>query len=67
MLKAYKLRIYPSCGLVLDRDLNAALNLKELFLSTLGTRGIYAGGDEVRLKPDLSGYAFVLDARSFFL
>ena len=36
------------CGLVMDRDLNAAINIK----NTVGTTGIHACGDSVRL--DLS-------------
>ena len=31
-----------------DRDINAAINIKNIGLSTLGTSGIYACGDSVR-------------------
>lgn len=57
----------PVCGQVLDRDLNAAINLKNLILSTLGTRGIYASGDNVRLKPAFAGNANVGETRISFL
>jgi len=53
----------PSCGQVLDRDINAAINLKKLLLNTLGTREIYASGDNVRLKPAFAGNAVVGETR----
>jgi putative transposase len=37
------------CGLEIDRDLNAAINLEHYGLSTLGQRGIKACGESVRL------------------
>ena len=40
----------PHCGLVLDRDINAAKNIKREILSTLGIRGIYACGDSLSPK-----------------
>ncbi len=57
----------PSCGKVLDRDINAAINLKKLILNTLGTREIYAGGDNVGLKLAFASNAVVEDARIPFL
>ncbi len=48
-----------SCGRVHDRDINAAINLK----NTLGTREIYAGGDNVRLKLALASNAVVSESR----
>jgi putative transposase len=42
-------RIYVcDCGLVLDRDLNAAINLEKYGLSTLSSKGIKACGESVR-------------------
>lgn len=67
--KSWENRVWtcPVCGQVLDRDLNAAINLKNLILSTLGTRGIYASGDNVRLKPAFAGNANVGETRISFL
>jgi putative transposase len=43
-------RIYKcECGLEIDRDLNAAINLEHYGLSTLGQRGIKACGESVSL------------------
>jgi putative transposase len=42
-------RIYQcECGNVIDRDLNAAINLEHYGLNTLGLRGIQACGESVR-------------------
>jgi len=41
-----------SCGACHDRDENAAINLKNYFLNTLGTREIKACGKSVRHSPD---------------
>ena len=38
------------CGLSIDRDLNAAINLEKYGLSTLGSRGIKACGESVKLS-----------------
>jgi len=35
----------PYCGLSIDRDLNASLNIRNIGLNTLGHSGIYASGD----------------------
>jgi len=35
----------PDCGISIDRDLNASLNILNIGLSTLGHSGIYACGD----------------------
>ncbi|MGC9504103.1 zinc ribbon domain-containing protein, partial [Baaleninema sp.] len=35
----------PHCGLVIDRDGNAAINILELALRTVGHTGIHASGD----------------------
>ena len=42
-----EIRIYncPNCGMSLDRDLNASLNIKRLGLNTLGRREIKACGE----------------------
>lgn len=40
----------PNCGLVIDRDINAARNILQLALTTVGTTGINACGVE-RLLP----------------
>ena len=36
----------PDCGILIDRDLNASINIKNLGLHTLGHRGINACGDD---------------------
>jgi putative transposase len=43
-------RIYrcPVCGLRIDRDLNAALNLQQWFFSTASSAGIHACGEDIR-------------------
>ena len=38
------------CGLVIDRDLNAAINLEKYGLSTLGSRGIKACGENIKFS-----------------
>ena len=35
----------PDCGVSIDRDLNASLNIRNIGLSTVGHTGIYACGD----------------------
>jgi len=45
----------PSCGISIDRDLNASLNIRNIGLNTLGHSGIYACGDsslELSLKQE---------------
>ena len=43
-------RIYIcECGHIEDRDLNASINLEDVGLSTLSSRGIKACGESVRL------------------
>lgn len=45
----------PNCGISIDRDLNASLNIKNIGLSTLGHSGINACGDgslELSLKQE---------------
>lgn len=42
-----KNRVYKcNCGLVIDRDLNAAINLKNYYTNTVGFTGIHASGEE---------------------
>jgi putative transposase len=48
--------VCPDCGLALDRDLNAALNLR----NTVSLTGIYACGD--RVSPASNGQAVVAEA-----
>ncbi len=54
-----------SCGLSLDRDYNAALNIKALGLSkifatnTAGTAGIYACGDTSNGEDGMSSSSYV--------
>jgi len=36
----------PDCGISIDRDLNASINIRNIGLNTLGRRGINACGDE---------------------
>jgi putative transposase len=51
-----EIRIYncPDCGMSLDRDLNASINIKRLGLNTLGRRGIKACGE-----PSVGGMSFI--------
>ena len=45
----------PDCGISIDRDLNASLNIRNIGLNTLGHSGIYACGDsslELSLKQE---------------
>jgi len=45
----------PDCGIALDRDLNASLNIRNIGFNTLGYSGIYACGDsslELSLKQE---------------
>ena len=59
--------VCPECGCVIDRDHNAACNLRDWFLghaaetyNTAGTAGIYACGDSAStpgLRPEASGVA----------
>ncbi|GAH27396.1 unnamed protein product, partial [marine sediment metagenome] len=46
--KTLAVRIHkcPKCGLIIDRDINAARNILKLALSTVGTTGINACGVE---------------------
>jgi putative transposase len=40
--------ICPKCGLTIDRDLNAAINIRNIGLqNTFGLKGINACGDDV--------------------
>jgi len=57
----------PECGASHDRDLNAAINLKDYFFSTLGTRGFKAGGDDIGLKLAFASNAIVNETRSSIL
>ena len=40
--------ICPICGTIHDRDVNAAINVRNIGIRTLGTNGSYACGDSVR-------------------
>lgn len=40
--------ICPICGIKHDRDINAAINVRNIGIRTLGTNGSYACGDSVR-------------------
>ena len=45
----------PDCGISIDRDLNASLNIRNIGLNTLGHSGIYACRDsslELSLKQE---------------
>lgn len=54
VLKSLSIRIHkcPFCGLILDRDENAAINI--LKRSTVGTTGSYAWGEAVQLGSSLN-------------
>ena len=46
MFLSKRLYLCPNCGLEIDRDLNAAINIRNLGLNTAGGAGINACGDE---------------------
>ena len=47
-------RIYKcDCGLEIDRDLNASLNIRNYYLSTVGSTGSKAFGENVNLDSSL--------------
>ena len=66
--------VCPECGCVIDRDYNAACNIRDWFLghaaeiyNTAGTAGIYACGDSAPTPGPRPGASGVVEAGSPFL